>query len=67
MVVLRLTGLSLPAVIASTNNELENPLWHGEVHCIKQFYEMNAEDRPNPKDCIFLTTHEPCVSQGTPK
>ncbi|CAF1424445.1 unnamed protein product [Adineta steineri] len=48
-------------VIAETNNEVENPLWHGEMHAIKKFYE--TEDRstlPNPKDCIFLATHEPC-------
>ncbi|TIV87964.1 MAG: nucleoside deaminase, partial [Mesorhizobium sp.] len=27
-------------VLAETNNEMENPLWHGEVHCLKRFYEM---------------------------
>jgi tRNA(Arg) A34 adenosine deaminase TadA len=48
----------LSVVVAEINNDLESPLWHGEVHAIKKFYEIN--DRPNPKDCIFLTTHEPC-------
>jgi tRNA(Arg) A34 adenosine deaminase TadA len=48
----------LSVIVAETNNEVENPLWHGEMHAIKKFYEIN--DRPNPKDCIFLTTHEPC-------
>src|SRR5262245_32952536 len=47
-------------VIAETNNELENPLWHGEVHCLKCFYEMPRPERPDTKDCIFLATHEPC-------
>jgi tRNA(Arg) A34 adenosine deaminase TadA len=47
-------------VIAETNNEVENPLWHGEVHCLKRFYEMPKAVRPDPKDCIFLATHEPC-------
>jgi tRNA(Arg) A34 adenosine deaminase TadA len=47
-------------VIAETNNELENPLWHGEVHCLKRFYELPRADRSDTKDCIFLSTHEPC-------
>jgi tRNA(Arg) A34 adenosine deaminase TadA len=47
-------------VVAETNNEIENPLWHGEVHCLKRFYEMPAEIRPDTKDCLFLATHEPC-------
>ena len=47
-------------VIAETNNETENPLWHGEIHALKRFYELPREDRPKPADCIFLTTHEPC-------
>jgi tRNA(Arg) A34 adenosine deaminase TadA len=47
-------------VLAETNNEIENPLWHGEMHCLKRFYEMPKADRPDTKDCIFLSTHEPC-------
>ncbi len=47
-------------VIAETNNEMENPLWHGEVHCLKRFYEMPADRRPVTSDLIFLSTHEPC-------
>ncbi|KDQ55521.1 hypothetical protein JAAARDRAFT_134046 [Jaapia argillacea MUCL 33604] len=50
----------LSLVLAETNNEAECPLWHGEVHTIKKFYEMPNEGRPKPKDCIFFTTHEPC-------
>lgn len=56
--ILRKSDLSV--VIAETNNETENPLWHGEMHAIKRFYELPAEARPDPKDCIFVTTHEPC-------
>jgi tRNA(Arg) A34 adenosine deaminase TadA len=48
----------LSLVVAETNNEIENPLWHGEMHAIKLFYEM--ADHPDPKDCLFLATHEPC-------
>lgn len=47
-------------VLAETNNEIENPLWHGEIHALKRFYEMPREKRPDTRDCIFLATHEPC-------
>jgi tRNA(Arg) A34 adenosine deaminase TadA len=47
-------------VLAETNNEIENPLWHGEVHALKRLYELPAAGRPEPKDCLFLATHEPC-------
>jgi tRNA(Arg) A34 adenosine deaminase TadA len=47
-------------VLAETNNELENPLWHGEVHALKRFYELPKEGRPATGDLIFLATHEPC-------
>lgn len=56
--ILKKSDLSL--VLAETNNELENPLWHGEIHALKRFYEMPADKRPDPKDCIFIATHEPC-------
>jgi tRNA(Arg) A34 adenosine deaminase TadA len=55
--ILRKSDLSL--VLAETNNELENPLWHGEVHTLKRFYEMG--EKLNTKDLIFLSTHEPCT------
>ncbi len=47
-------------VLAATNNETENPLWHGEMHAIKKLYELSPARRPAPKDCIFVATHEPC-------
>ena len=56
--ILRKSDLS--TVVATSNNETENPLWHGEVHAIKLFYEMARSARPDPKDCIFFATHEPC-------
>ena len=54
--ILRKSDLSL--VLAETNNETENPLWHGEVHALKRFYER--AEKPDTKDLIFLSTHEPC-------
>ncbi len=56
--IVRKADLSL--VLAATNNEVENPLWHGEIHAIKLFHELPAEARPATKDCVFLATHEPC-------
>ena len=50
----------LSLVLAETNNELENPLWHGEMHLLKRFYELPAAKRPTAKDMYFISTHEPC-------
>lgn len=45
-------------VLAATNNETRNPLWHGEVHLLKLLHELS--DPPDPRGLIFLSTHEPC-------
>ena len=50
----------LSTLLAETNNELENPLWHGEMHTLKRYYEMPEDKRPAPSELIFLSTHEPC-------
>ncbi len=46
--ILRKSDLSL--VIAETNNEVENPLWHGEMHAIKRLYERPRESCPTPSN-----------------
>ena len=56
--ILRKADLSL--VVAETTNEIENPLWHAEVHALKRFYELPQTGRPTTADCLFLATHEPC-------
>lgn len=56
---LRKSDLSL--VLAATNHETENPLWHGEVQAIRELYEMPRAHRPDPGELIFLATHEPCT------
>src|SRR5690606_7751261 len=56
--ILRKSDRSL--VLAETNNETQNPLWHGEMHCLKRSYEMPRAERVDTKDAIFLSTHEPC-------
>ena len=55
---LRKSDLSL--VLAETNNEISNPLWHGEMHALKKFYETPSDSRPKTDELIFLSTHEPC-------
>jgi tRNA(Arg) A34 adenosine deaminase TadA len=45
-------------VIAGTNAETDNPLLHGEISTLNQFYER--ADRPPTRDLVFLSTHEPC-------
>ena len=47
-------------VVAGSNNETKNPLWHGEIYTLKKFYELDEKMRPNEKNCIFLSSHEPC-------
>jgi len=57
--VLRDADLSL--VVAGSNEEIECPLWHGEISTIRRFYEMAAASRPVPAECVFVSTHEPCA------
>ena len=55
--ILRKSDLSL--VIAGTNDETDNPLLHGEINTLNQFYEL--AERPPTSELVFLTTHEPCT------
>ncbi len=49
----------LSVLVAGTNDETDNPLWHGEINTLRRFYEM--PERPSTKDLLLLTTHEPCT------
>ena len=49
------TDLSL--VVTGTNNEIENPLYHGEISTIINFFKFR---NLNPKDYLFISSHEPC-------
>ena len=40
------------------NNELINPLLHGEISTINNFFKHKPN--LNPEEFIFLSTHEPC-------
>ncbi|WP_373499945.1 nucleoside deaminase [Desulfococcus sp.] len=57
--ILRKSDLSI--VVIGTNNEIENPLWHGEVHAIRRLHELPRSERPAPGEMLFLSTHEPCT------
>ena len=50
----------LSTVIAATNAETGNPLFHGEVTAIFEYYDLPKDKRPSPKESIFIATHEPC-------
>lgn len=56
--VIRKSDLSV--VVAVTNSETGNPLLHGEITAINEFYKIPRDKRPAAKDCIFICTHEPC-------
>ncbi|BGO94124.1 hypothetical protein NBRC10512_002897 [Rhodotorula toruloides] len=51
---------SLEVVTVGTNHETESPLLHGEIQTIQQFYAIDRSTRPDAKNCIFFSTHEPC-------
>ena len=56
--ILRKADLSL--VIADTNRETLNPLFHGEIATLNNFFSLPAADRPKASECLFLTAHESC-------
>lgn len=51
---------SLRPVVVGTNQETQNPLWHGEVSALNDYWALPAGDRASPEECVFLSTHEPC-------
>lgn len=53
-----LLNKDLTLIVAGTNHEGLNPMWHGEVFTIKEFYDL--PHHPMPEECIFFSTHEPC-------
>ena len=47
----------LSIVITGTNNEITNPLYHGEISTLFNFFKIK---NLNPKDYYFISSHEPC-------
>ena len=54
----RKSDLSL--VLAASNAEQINPLYHGEIACLNDYWALPATQRPPARECYFLSTHEPC-------
>ncbi len=57
-----LDSADLTVVHANTNNEMECPLLHGEVHTIMEWSKVvpPSERGSAAQSSIFLSTHEPC-------
>jgi len=53
--ILKKSDLSL--VITGTNNETTNPLYHGEISALFNFFKSS---NLNPKEYYFISSHEPC-------
>ena len=47
----------LSIIITGTNNEITNPLYHGEISTLFNFFKIK---NLNPKDYYFISSHEPC-------
>lgn len=47
-------------IIAETNRETQNPLFHGEISTLNAYFALDHTQRPEPKECLFVSTHEPC-------
>lgn len=55
-----LSQADLHPVTVAANNVQGSPLLHGETNCIRQFFEIAEDIRPDTGSCIFYATHEPC-------
>ena len=53
--IIKKSDLSL--LITGTNNEIVNPLYHGEISALFNFF---GSKKLNPKDYYFISSHEPC-------
>lgn len=51
---------TLELVVAATNEAALNPLLHGETSCLNRFWDLPDALRPGSRDCLLLTSHEPC-------
>ena len=52
-----LNKIDLSLVVTGVNNEIENPIYHGEISTIINFFKLR---NLNPKDYLFVSSHEPC-------
>ena len=54
--ILKKTDYSIISI--GCNNEIKNPLFHGEISTLNNFFEK--EKFTEAKDCLFISSHEPC-------
>ena len=47
----------LSLIVIGLNNEIKNPLFHGEISSIINFFKLS---NLNPKEYLFISSHEPC-------
>ncbi len=45
-------------LLSGVNNEIESPLWHGEMSTLQKFYQLKT--RPSLDELVFFSSHEPC-------
>ena len=50
----------LTPVVIGVNNEILNPLYHGEIVTLNKFFSSDYHHKTTPSEYIFLSTHEPC-------
>ncbi len=48
----------LSTVVIGTNKEILNPLLHGEISTLNNYFELSKSY--SIKDLLFISTHEPC-------
>ena len=48
----------LSTVVIGTNREIVNPLFHGEISTLNNYFELSKSY--SVKDLLFVSTHEPC-------
>ena len=53
-----ISKVNLSTICIGVNNEIKNPILHGEIATINNFFEK--KELINPKKCIFISTHQPC-------
>src|SRR5262249_41386228 len=51
---------SLNLVVAETNEDARTPLLHGDIPSLNRYWPPPPKSRPQPADCLFLSSHEPC-------
>ena len=49
---------NLSTIYIGFNNEIINPLYHGEISIINNYFIK--DNKIDPNKCLFISSHEPC-------